>query len=108
MHLSDSAASNWPILQVQYDSYVADSGPSVHIEWQASFDPNLNEIISRVLTAIVMRSDSGQEEAHLLTTQRVDPSDIQITDVLTKKTVLYPCTDPCVVIGPDFARLWTQ
>lgn len=110
LHLSDAGANKWPIIQVQYDSYVSSSASKIQIEWQASFDPNIEGpgLVGRIPTAVVIRSNNGREEMHILTTQRLDSSGVQVTDTLTGKTVRYSCKDPCLVDSQEFASLWMR
>jgi hypothetical protein len=48
----------------------------------------------------------GEETGDILSAHRTGPGQITIVGNATNKTIVYQCSDPCVVDGPTFLAIW--
>ena len=108
IQVSNAPTGTWPMLTVQYISHVVGATSSTQIEWQASFDPNSGKLVSRLPTSILTRSKAGSEQMLMLRVQRIDPSTVSITDMLSKNAVTYSCADPCLVDRSTLLSKWLK
>jgi len=100
--------TKWPMLRLGYESHFPTADSFTTIEWDALFDAKGGHFVSRRPRGIQRKLKNGEEQIHMFTMSRLSPSQIQITDVLSKQTVPYPCSDPCVIDGPTLLSQWPQ
>ncbi len=108
VHTSNWPLSGWPILRIEYVSHIPSQNSYTRIEWGASFDVNASKIISRLPAGISKKSRSGEEVMYIFSIARSGPGVLQITDRLTKKSIPYQCSDPCVVDGARLLAQWSD
>jgi len=77
--------------------YVIEENAVTTIEWQGTFDTNTGRFLSRLPFGISKKLKAGSEEGYMFSLARRSPTVIQMTDQLTKKSIQYPCVEPCVM-----------
>jgi len=102
-------AGKWPVLRIRYTSYMQQGGASLaSIEWGGLLDTNTSSFVARVPTGMFLKQDGAQETGDILSVQRTSPNQILIVGNTTKKSIPYPCPDPCIVNGRQFLALWSK
>jgi hypothetical protein len=102
------APNSWPVARTQYVSYFGNPDSFTRIEWNAAFDTNSGQFVSRLPLGIVRITKDGGEETHPLTVARKDPNTLQILDSVTKTVLEYRCSDPCVMDGNVLISEWAH
>jgi len=96
----------WPELRMQYQSHFVAADSFTTIEWNAAYDPANGRMVTRFPTGISRKREGNQEELAMLSISRSSPNWVQVTDVVSKKSVPYACSDPCVFDGPTLIGQW--
>jgi hypothetical protein len=67
------------------------------------------KFISRMPVGIVTTTSKGiRQVADMFSVQQDPEVGLKIVGGVTKKTIHYPCGNPCVVDGPTFLGLWLR
>jgi hypothetical protein len=104
--LKDWSHTEWPTLEIQYQTHRPSSSSFTTIEWRALFDANSGHFISRLPLGISRKIRGGGEQFFMLGLGRISPSTIEIADRLSRQTRQYECSDPCVMEAETLLAKW--
>jgi hypothetical protein len=91
-----------PILHVRYESY-SKAGDSVMIlEWDSLVDMATGSFSGRIPAGITVLRKDGRDTQGIFSVHRTSPTQIEILDSTTGKTISYACGNPCVVDSRTF------
>jgi hypothetical protein len=108
MSIKDWDQTEWPILEVQYDTHLASREYFTTIEWHSVLDANSGEFVSRLPFGISRRVRGGPEESYGFQIGRIDPNTLLIADRMTGTKHPYQCSDPCVVDARTLLSEWVH
>lgn len=101
-------ARGWPVLRVRYTSYLPADGSLTTIEWGGLLDTAAGSFVTRTPSGVFVKQKGGGETGDILSVHRAGPDQITIVSNATNKTIVYPCSDRCVVDGPTFLASWSK
>lgn len=108
IRMADGSKNGWPNLQIRYVSHISVQDSYTQIEWQALFDSNGGKTIARAPLGIVTTLRNGNELTRMFSIRRVNATQLEITDAISKTAKPYSCGDPCIVDGPTLLAQWSQ
>ena len=95
-----------PIIRLSYESYIAGNGQNIVISWVGRFDTASGSFLSKIPNGIEVTQGNGQDLADIISAHRTSPGTVQFVGAMTKRSVTYQCSDPCVVNTQAFLALW--
>jgi hypothetical protein len=100
--------SEWPTLDIQYDTHIMRPDSFTTIEWHGVLDANTGQFISRLPFGISRKVRGGPEQTHPFSLRRVNANTIDIGDFMSGASHRYTCSDPCVVDTETLLSQWPQ
>lgn len=100
--------SGWPVLRLNYASYIPMGDALTMIQWDSLFDTATGSFLARAPAGILVTHKNGEQTGEMFSVHRTSPTQIQIIGAMTKKVIEYPCGDPCIVDGPTLLKQWSQ
>ncbi len=100
-------ADGWPVLRLQYRSYLAGADSLVTVEWDGLFDTQKGVFLARIPSGLVVAKKDGAKAGEIFAVRRISADEIEILGAATRKVVKYSCSGLCVVDSSAFMREWT-
>jgi len=102
--VQDWSQQEWPRLHILYQTHRAAPGSFTTIEWQGTFDANVDQFISRTPMGIDRKVRGGAEQVLPFTIARNSPTTVLISN--RGESHPYGCSDPCVVDADTLLSEW--
>src|ERR1700722_4345414 len=106
LSLKDWSHTEWPTLEIQYQTHRPTSSSFTTIEWSSVFDANSGQFISRLPMGISRTNHGGAEQMFMFGIGRTSPSTVTIANRLGGDTRQYACSDPCVMEADTLLAKW--
>ena len=101
-------AGGTPVIGVSYDSFGVEGGATTSVSWGSQYDTATGSFLTKMPTGIVIRQSNGPEMGDIISAHRTSPGAIQLVGAMSKATVTYQCSDPCVVDTRTFLTMWPK
>lgn len=106
MSIKDWSTTEWPTLEIQYNTHRATPTSFTTIEWHSVFDANTSQFISRLPFGITRKNKGAAERDYWLGLSRTSPTAITIGERFSGETRQYECSDPCVMQAGTLLAKW--
>jgi hypothetical protein len=108
MSIEDWSEKEWPTLNIQYDTHLANRDSFTTIEWHGVLDATSSQFVSRLPYGISRKVRGGPEQSYSFSIGRTSPSNLLISDQQKGISHQYACYDPCVVDGRTLLSEWVK
>ena len=108
LDVPDWFTNKWPLVVVEYASYIPSADSFTTLAWYSLFDTATGSFRSRIPASLDIKRKDGTDIPEIFKSRRIDPNTIEIYGGYSKRSITYPCSDPCIVDGPTFLSKWPQ